>query len=105
MGIEVDFEKLKGSFESLRDPRVIGRTLHKLDEILFLVLCAILCGMEDWEAIEDWGNEKLEWLRKFVRLENGIPSHDTISRVFSALDSVVFQECFLKWMVSLCPSL
>jgi predicted transposase YbfD/YdcC len=105
MEIEVDFEKLKAIFESLPDPRVIGRTSHKLVEILFLTLCAVLCGMEDWEAIEDWGNEKLDWLRKFVGLENGIPSHDTIGRVFSVLDSVVFQECFMKWMVSLCPAL
>jgi predicted transposase YbfD/YdcC len=105
MEIKVNFEKLKESFETLPDPRVVGRTTHKLLDLLFLSLCAVLCGMEDWEAIEDWGNEKVEWLRKFIGLENGIPSHDTIGRVFAALDSVVFQECFMKWMVSLCPSL
>jgi len=105
MELEVNFEKLKESFESLPDPRVVGRTAHKLVEILFLTLCAMLCGMEDWEAIEDWGNEKLGWLRKFIELENGVPSHDTISRVFAALDCVVFQECFINWMVSLCPTL
>lgn len=105
MELEVNFEKLKESFESLPDPRVVGRTAHKLVEILFLTLSAVLCGMEDWEAIEDWGNERLGWLRKFIELENGVPSHDTIGRVFAALDSVVFQECFINWMVSLCPAL
>lgn len=93
MEVRVKFEEIKECFASLPDPRVVGRTAHGLVDILFLTLCAVLCGMEDWEAIEDWGNEKLEWLRGFIELKNGIPSHDTIGRVFAALDSVVFQEC------------
>lgn len=57
------------------------------------------------EAIEEWGQERLDWLRQHVTLENGIPSHDTISRVFAALSSAKFQACFLRWMETLCPSL
>ena len=105
MEVAVNFEGVKGCFEGLRDPRVIGRTAHKLTDILFLTLCAVLCGMDDWEAVEEWGKERLEWLRQFVELKNGIPSHDTISRVFAALDSVPFQACFIRWMGTLCPCL
>lgn len=105
MEVEVDFEGLKECFEGLHDPRVIGRTAHNLTDILFLTLCAVLCGMDDWESVEDWGKERLTWLRQSVELENGIPSHDTISRVFAALDSATFQSCFIRWMGTLCPNL
>ncbi|MEO6077403.1 MAG: ISAs1 family transposase [Candidatus Andersenbacteria bacterium] len=105
MEVEVNFEELKACFEGLDDPRVIGRTAHKLVDILFLTLCAVLCGMDDWESVEEWGKERLDWLRQFAEFSNGIASHDTISRVFAALDSVTFQACFIKWMVTLCPSL
>jgi predicted transposase YbfD/YdcC len=105
MEIEVDFEGLKACFADLRDPRVVGRTTHRLEDILFLTLCAVLCGMDDWESIEEWGQERQEWLRQFVGMENGIASHDTISRVFAALDSQSFQACFIRWMATLCPSL
>jgi hypothetical protein len=105
MEMEVNFEELKACFEGLKDPRVIGRTSHKLVDILFLTLCAVLCGMDDWESVEEWGKERLDWLRRFVDLSNGIPSHDTISRVFAALNSATFQACFIQWMITLCPSL
>jgi predicted transposase YbfD/YdcC len=105
MEVEVDFEGLKECFEGLRDPRVIGRTAHNLTDILFLTLCAVLCGMDDWESIEEWGKERQEWLRQYVEVRNGIPSHDTISRVFAALDSATFQTCFIRWMGTLCPNL
>ena len=105
MEVEVNFDEIKECFEGLRDPRVIGRTAHNLTDILFLTLCAVLCGMDDWESVEEWGKERLDWLRQFVEIKNGIPSHDTIGRVFAALDSATFQACFIKWMGTLCPSL
>jgi predicted transposase YbfD/YdcC len=105
MEVKVDFEEMKACFEGLRDPRVIGRTAHALTDILFLALCAVVCGMDDWESIEEWGKERLDWLRRFAEFKNGIPSHDTISRVFAVLDSAAFQACFIKWMGTLCPSL
>ena len=104
MEVEVDFAGLKECFAGLRDPRVVGRTTHGLTDILFLTLCAVLCGMDDWESIEEWGKERLDWLRQFIPVENGIASHDTISRVFAALDSTTFQACFIRWMATLCPS-
>jgi predicted transposase YbfD/YdcC len=105
MEVHVDYEDLKACFEGLQDPRVVGRTTHQLEAILFLTLCAVLCGMDDWESIEQWGNNRAQWLSQFIDVSNGIPSHDTISRVFAALDSTVFQERFLLWMSTLVPSL
>ena len=103
--MEICLETLKECFAELPDPRVVERTSHGLVDILFLTLCAVICGMDDWESIEVWGEVRLDWLRQFVPLENGIPSHDTIARVFAALDSKQFQASFLRWMGSLCPSL
>jgi predicted transposase YbfD/YdcC len=105
MEVEVSYEGLKECFAGLRDARVTGRTTHQLIDILFLTLCAVICGMDDLEAIEEWGKERHNWLEQFVELENGIPSHDTISRVFAALDSRTFQARFIQWMNTLCPSL
>lgn len=105
MEVEIRLDALQECFADLPDPRVVERTAHKLVDILFLTLCAIICGMDDWESIEEWGEARLDWLRRFVALENGIPSHDTIARVFAALDSTQFQACFLRWMSTLCPSL
>src|SRR6478735_576442 len=102
---DIRFKVWKECFEALPDPRVVGRTWHRLLDILFLTLCAVIGGMDDWEAIEEWGNARLEWLRQFVALDNGIPSHDTLARVFAALDSAQFEKCFVRWMSALCPSL
>ena len=52
--------------------------------VIFVTLCGVICGMEDWQAIEEWGQERLDWLRQYAALENGIPSHDTLVRVFAA---------------------
>jgi hypothetical protein len=87
MQVVVNFETWKECFAELPDPRVAGRTVHGLLDILFLTLCGVICGMDDFEAIEEWGNARLDWLRRFVPLENGIPSHDTLGRVFAALDA------------------
>jgi predicted transposase YbfD/YdcC len=105
MEVRVDYEGLKECFAGMSDPRVIGRTTHQLEDILFLTLCAVICGMDDWESIEQWGNNRVDWLRQFIEVESGIPSHDTISRVFAALDSAAFQACFIRWMSTLVPNL
>jgi len=91
-------------FAELRDPR--GRKCrYPLDEILFTVLCAVLCGVDDWETIKMWGRYQLEWLRKYLPYNNGIPSEDTFRRVFAALSATGFEQCFIEWMGQLCPSL
>ena len=92
-------------FETLDDPRVVGRTLYPLMEILLLTLCGVLSGAEDWVSIVEWGEMKLDWLREFLPFKHGIPSHDVLGDVFAALDAEKFERCFRDWIQSLCPAL
>jgi len=88
-------------FSSLPDPRVKGRTDYPLIEIIFLCICAIISGFDGWEAIEDFGQAQLEWLRKFLPYENGIPRHDTVARVMSCLSPKAMQKSFIGWIQSI----
>lgn len=85
-------------FEVLPDPRIERKKQHLLMDILVLTLCAVMCGATSWESIEDYGQTKEVWLKTFLQLPNGIPSHDTIARVFSLLDAKQFSLCFMDWM-------
>jgi predicted transposase YbfD/YdcC len=85
-------------FASLPDPRIARHRWHKLSDIVLIAVCAVLCGAESYPAIEDFGQEREEWLRQFLELPEGIPSHDTFNRVLRLLDPVEFQTCFLGWM-------
>jgi len=84
--------------ESIEDFRMDRKKKYLLEEILFLSLSAILSGCESWYNIADFGEEKLDWLRKYYPYESGIPSHDTISRVFSYLDDRQFEESLINWL-------
>jgi predicted transposase YbfD/YdcC len=88
-------------FSILPDPRVDRTKKHKLIDILFIAVCTILCGGEDFTDMESFGEAKEEWLRKFLELPHGIPSHDTFGRVFALLDPQAFGECFLRWSAAL----
>lgn len=88
------------SFSTLSDPRVRGRTDYPLMEIILLGISAVISGCDGWESIEDFGHAKLTWLRKFLPYKNGIPRHDTIARVISALSPEKMQECFVSWVQS-----
>jgi predicted transposase YbfD/YdcC len=92
------FQSLEGHFGSLPDPRVVGRCAHKLLDIIIIAICAVLCGAETWEEVEVFGEAKQEWLKQYLELPNGIPSHDTFRRVFSLLDARAFQERFMSWV-------
>lgn len=81
----------------LEDPRIERQKRHKLGDILVIAVCAVLCGAESFPAIEDFGQIRYGWLKQFLELPNGIPSHDTFNRVFRVLDPVQFQACFLSW--------
>ena len=105
MEVWIDYEDLKACFEDFQDPRVARRTTHRLEAILFLTLYEVTCVMDDWESIEQWGNNLVQLLRRFIEVSNGIPSHDLISRVFAALDNALFQQRFVLWMSTLVPSL
>jgi len=80
------------------DPRIARHRWHKLRDILVIAVCAVLCGAESYPAIEDFGHEREEWLKQFLELPEGIPSHDTFNRVLRLMDPVPFQACFLRWM-------
>lgn len=93
-------------FESLTDPRrETQNKLHKLGDIVFIVLCAVLSGIEDWANMEEFAEAKEDWLRQFIELPNGIPSHDTLSDVFGRLKPKQFASCFTAWAESALPSL
>jgi predicted transposase YbfD/YdcC len=66
-----------------------------------IAVCAVICGADGWTAIETYGRAKYEWLKTFLELSNGIPSHDTFARVFAQINPQQFQECFLNWMKSI----
>lgn len=85
-------------FASLEDPRIDRTKLHQLMDILVIAICAVVCGADDWVEVELFGNAKRAWLRTFLALPNGIPSHDTFGRVFARLNAEQFQGCFLAWI-------
>ena len=86
------------TFENLTDPRLERTRRHELFEIVVIAICATIAGSDSWTDIERFGNEKLDWLRTFLRLENGIPSHDTFGRVFSLLDPAKLAACIVQWL-------
>lgn len=89
---------LVAHFQELEDPRIDRQKQHKLIDILVIAICAVLCGANDWVAVETFGHAKQEWFQRFLELPHGIPSHDTFGRVFALLSPRQFQECFLSWI-------
>jgi len=85
-------------FAELTDPRVERTKRHLLLDILVIALCAVICGAEGWVDLEAYGKAKEEWLRQFLLLPHGIPSHDTFARVLARLDPEELQTCFLRWI-------
>jgi predicted transposase YbfD/YdcC len=85
-------------FADLHDPRVGGRCDHKLIDIIIIAICAVICDADDWVAVETFGKVKEAWLKQFLELPNGIPSHDTFGRVFAAIDAEAFQTSFTRWV-------
>lgn len=81
----------------VEDPRLDRAKKHSLADILFLSLCGVICGCESFNDIEDFGNAKYDWFKTHIDLANGIPSHDTINRVFQILAPRTFQECLIRW--------
>src|SRR6266545_1806935 len=88
-------------FGNIPDPRIDRTREHKLIDILFITLSAVICGCDDWNSIERYAKTKEEWLRKYLELPGGIPSHDTINRVISLLNPAILQERFIQWVQSI----
>ncbi len=89
----------------VRDPRQAKKVEHDLVDLLVVAVCAVLSGADTFVEIEAWGKEKLDWLRKYLRLEQGIPCHDTFGRVFAAIDADEFTAAFLRWVGQGVPAL
>ena len=88
-------------FSNIKDPRVEGRTDYPVIEIIFLCISSIICGMDGWEDIEEFGQHNLDWLKRFFPFEKGIPRHDTIARVISRLSPKGLQDSFVSWVQSI----
>jgi predicted transposase YbfD/YdcC len=92
---------LETCFADLRDPRVQGRCDHLLIDILAMALLAVMCGAEDWPDFEEFGKRRQAWLRTFLQLPGGIPSHDTFRRVLGMLDRKQFAAGLFQWTQAL----
>ena len=89
-------------FADLPDPRRDLHTKHALVDLLVIATCAVISGAEGWDQVAEYGRRKTGFFQRFLKLENGIPSHDTFGRVFDALDPTAFADRFAKWMASAC---
>ena len=98
MASESGLGTIRRHFDDLEDPRIDRTRLHELLDIIAITICGVVCGADSWVEIEDFGRAKESWLKTFLRLPNGIPSHDTFGRVFSLLSPEKFAECFMSWV-------
>ena len=96
---------LMAHFERLKDPRVERTRKHNLLDVVAISLCAVICGADSWPDVEEYGKCKEAWLRRFLTLANGIPSHDTFGRVFARLDPEEFGACFAAWVAEVAERL
>jgi predicted transposase YbfD/YdcC len=102
LGGTMNSKNILEHFSELGDPREDNKR-HKLIDIITIVLCASICGAEKWEDIETFGRAKESWFRRYLELPHGIPSHDTLARVFALLDPEQFNRCFLSWIQAINP--
>ena len=90
--------KLKTIFGQIPDFRRTHKQLYDLESILLIGIISVICGADSWNEMENYAHSKAEFLRSFLDLPNGIPSHDTFNRVFSNIDSQQFETCFIEWV-------
>src|SRR5919107_6427497 len=97
----MSIESLVRHLSAVGDPRCQGKIEHRLIDILVIAVCAVIACAESWDDIALYGRSKLAWLRTFLELPNGIPSHDTFRRVFMLIDPDAFEAGFTAWVGSL----
>lgn len=93
--------ELLGYLSIIKDPRLDRKKLHQLTDILFIAICASFCGCDTWEDIHLFAVIREKWLKRYIELRNGIPSVDTIARVFSLIDPNEFETAFRNWVCTL----
>jgi predicted transposase YbfD/YdcC len=89
---------VKKFFRKLKDPRVVGRSRHRLIDIVVIAICGVIGNCDDWRDIELFARNRLAWFRRFLALPEGVPSHDTLERVFARLDPRAFVPCCVAWL-------
>jgi predicted transposase YbfD/YdcC len=94
-------QDLRYHVSKLEDPRIERNKRHNLLDIIMIVLSAIICRIDGWEEIEEWAILHEEWLASFLELANGIPSHDTLRRVFQRINPKTLQGCLTEWVNTL----
>lgn len=97
--------RLADVFVSITDPRQAGKVKHDLVEMLVVAVMGVLVGADTFVEIELWAKAKLDWLRRYLRLEHGIPSHDTFGRLFGLIDPDEFEAAFRRWVGAILPAL
>ena len=97
--------RLADVFVSITDPRQAKKTRHDLVEVLVVAVNGVLAGADTFVEIEAWANEKLAWFRRYLKLEHGIPSHDTLGRLFGLICPEQFEAAFRRWVSSVLPAL
>jgi predicted transposase YbfD/YdcC len=97
--------RLADVFVLIDDPRQAAKVEHDLVELLVVAVNAVLVGADTFVEIELWAREKLDWLRSYLRLMHGIPSHDTFGRIFGLIDAEQFEAAFRRWVSSVLPAL
>lgn len=90
-------------FRNLKDPRRCPR--HLLIDVIVIAICAVLCGAQDWQQMVTFGQQRREWLQRFLALPNGIPCHDTFERVFDRLNPRAFTAAFQRWIQALAQTI
>jgi len=96
----VDVGSIASHFESLSDPRHTRNRKHRLSDVIVLAVAAIVCGCDGPTAIHRWATNRMRWLKKYLTLDNGIPSRDCIRRLLLALKPEAFQRCFQNWIAA-----
>lgn len=95
---EISAAGIERHFSSLTDPRIQYKVRHKLTDIIVITICAVISGADGWTEVGEYGKAKYEWLKSFLELPSGIPSHDTFGNVFSVLSLSEFENCFMSWV-------
>ena len=101
MSTETNPTTLKELLDAIEDPRINRTKRHKLVDVLFITVCAVLCGAEDFVHIAEFGRVKKDWFAKWLELPNGIPSHDTFARIFTRMDPDKLNDIYLEWIATI----